>query len=46
MTESPSSSRPAADAAGGSHRLGTAESRALLRESFLQYRARLLDMAS
>jgi len=45
MTESFPTSRASADVAGGAHRLGTAESRALLRECFLQYRGRLLDMA-
>jgi hypothetical protein len=33
------------DAASSVNRLGTAESRALLRECFLQYRTRLVDMA-
>jgi hypothetical protein len=32
------------DAAGAAQRLGTAESRALLRECFLQFRTRLIDM--
>jgi hypothetical protein len=34
-----------ADPAASANRLGTAESRALLRECFLQYRTRLIDMA-
>ncbi len=44
MTEShPTAAGP--DSAGTPHRLGTAESRALLRECFLQFRTRLIDMA-
>ena len=35
----------APDPAATAHRLGTAESRALLRECFLQFRTRLIDMA-
>jgi len=41
MTSPPT---PSPEAAGSAARLGTAESRALLRECFLQYRARLVDM--
>jgi hypothetical protein len=40
-----STSSPFAGASGGGSRLGTAEARALLRECFAQYRARLLDAA-
>ena len=41
----PPAATPSPDGASGSSRLGTAESRALLRECFIQYRARMTDMA-
>ncbi|MEO5764113.1 MAG: DUF1631 family protein [Casimicrobiaceae bacterium] len=45
MTDSTSLAAAAVpEPAGASNRLGTAESRALLRECFLQYRTRLIDM--
>ena len=44
--ENPSLARPTfADTARGTSRVGTAEARALLRECFTQYKARLIDMA-
>ena len=43
--ENPSPARPPfADSAQGASRVGTAEARALLRECFVQYRSRLIDM--
>ncbi len=46
MTESNSlAAASATDPAAAASRLGTAESRALLRECFLQYKTRLIDMA-
>ena len=49
MPQSPENSAPTrpsfADNTQGASRVGTAEARALLRECFVQYRSRLIDMA-